>query len=106
MWVVNGHELRMTEGDYGVELPITVSGTELGSTDTIQIIIKDRMNGTVIVSKSYEGIENNTVPFELTESESALLQVGIYTYCLDWYQASVFMCNIIPNAVFRVVDKA
>ena len=32
--------------------------------------------------------------------------VGGYVYCLDWYQNGNFMCNIIPSAQFKVVDKA
>jgi hypothetical protein len=42
----------------------------------------------------------------LTEEESALFPVGVYCYRLDWYQEGTFMCNIIPDAVFKVVDKA
>lgn len=35
MWYVNGNNLQMAEGDYGLTLPITISGTELTAADTI-----------------------------------------------------------------------
>ena len=49
---------------------------------------------------------DNTVELSLTEAQSALLPVGDYVYALDWYRDEVFMCNIIPQGVFRVVKKA
>lgn len=33
MWNVSGVNLQMTEGDYGVALPITIAGTTLGEND-------------------------------------------------------------------------
>ena len=105
MWVVKGYELKMTEGDYGVELPVTVHGTELQLADQIKITIKNKTNGDVIISKTYGDFESNTFPFEITQEETALLPVGMYVYSLDWYQNNVFMCNIIPNALLRVVEK-
>ena len=58
------------------------------------------------VAKTYTNIQNNTIDFELTDSETELLPVGVYAYSLDWYQDGAFMCNIIPSGLFKVVDKA
>lgn len=94
----------MAEGDWGVKLPVTVSGVTFSEHDSIKIVIK---NGeTTLVEKEYTNITQNTVNLELTEAESALLSVGSYVYRLDWYQDGAFMCNIIPISTFKVVDKA
>lgn len=104
MWVVSGTSLSMAEGDWGVELPVTVSGATFAANDSLKIVIK---NGeTTLVEKEYTNITQNTVKLELTEAESALLPIGVYVYRLDWYQDGAFMCNIIPVSTFKVVDKA
>ena len=104
MWAVSGNHLTMTEGDWGVQLPVTVSGVTFSASDSVRIVIKK--GETALVSKEYTNIAQNTVNLELTEAQSALLPVGSYVYSLDWYQNGAFMCNIIPTAVFKVVDKA
>ena len=106
MWGVSGHELKMTEGDYGMALPITISGTTLTASDEVVMTIKSKANGDTILTKTYDNIDKNTFNFELTEAETQLLPVGSYVYSLDWYQDGAFMCNIIPCAAFKVVDKA
>ena len=106
MWNVNGQDLKMVEGDWGIQLPVTVSGTTLTASDELKLTIKTALNGDTIVSKAFTNIQQNTVNLELTEAESALLPVGSYVYLLDWYQSGAFMCNIIPSALFKVVEKA
>ena len=104
MWNVNGTMLTMAEGDWGVKLPVTVSGVTFANSDSVKIVIKS--GETTIIEKEYTSITQNTVNLELTEAESALLPVGSYVYRLDWYQDGAFMCNIIPISTFKVVDKA
>ena len=106
MWNVNGQDLKMVEGDWGIKLPVTVSGTTLTASDELKLTIKTAVNGDIIVSKDFSNISQNTVDLELTEAESALLPVGTYVYLLDWFQDGAFMCNIIPFASFKVVEKA
>lgn len=106
MWQVTGHDLKMTEGDYGLQLPVTISGTTFTANDAVLFVLKDKLNGNQILSKTFTNIVKNTVYLELTEAESALLPVGTYAYSLDWYQDGAFMCNIIPCAAFKVVEKA
>lgn len=105
-WNVTGLNLSMAEGDYGISLPVTISGVTLGSQDSVKLTFKTAMNGEVILEKTFSGIADNTVSLELTEEESAMFSVGSYTYALDWYQNGNFMCNIIPAASLKVVDKA
>lgn len=106
MWAVNGQDLKMVEGDFGIKLPVTVEGAAFSENDEIKITLKSAMNGDTILTKSFKNISENTVDLELTENDSETLAVGTYCYSLDWYQDGAFMCNIIPSALFKVVDKA
>ena len=106
MWKVNAYTLLMTEGDFGVELPITISGTTLAASDSVKLTIKKSVDGDVVLDKTFTNISNNTFNLVLTEAETALLPVGTYVYVLDWYQSGTFMCNIIERADFKVVNKA
>ena len=106
MWNAVSQNISMTEGDFGVQLPVTVSGTSLTPADTLRFTFLDAPNGSVILSKSFSAISDNTVNLELAEAESALFTPGTYCYRLDWYQDGAFMCCLIPSATFKVVDKA
>ena len=115
MWVVNGKEICMAKGDYGIQLPIKVTGITLGPNDEVVFELKrnnERCHDPVhhsrqlVLSKTFTNIEENTIILELTEEESKSLGVGVYTYCLDWHQSGNFLCNMIPSATFKVVDKA
>ena len=106
MWNVNGQDLKMCEGDWGIKLPVTISGTTLTASDELLFTLKEAVNGNTILTKTFSNITQNTIDLELTEAESALLPVGGYAYSLDWYQNGAFMCNIIPTGAFKVVDKA
>lgn len=104
MWNVNGITLNMTESDWGVKLPVTVTGVTFTANDSVRI--KIQRGETTIIEKEYTNITQNTFDLEFTEAESALLSVGSYLYSLDWYQHGAFMCNIIPRGLFVVGDKA
>ena len=105
MWIVHGHELSMAEGDYGLQLPVTISGPEFTENDTIKITFKTGKNGTELLVKEYTPVDGS-VDLELTAQESELFPVGTYVYSIDWYQSGKFMCNLITVATFKVVDKA
>lgn len=105
MWRVSGTTLTAAEGDYGIQLPVTVSGTTLTASDTLKFTFKNTVNGTTVLEKEYTPT-NNTVELEFTASESELFIVGAYVYSLDWYQNGVFMCNLLPAGILKVVDKA
>ena len=105
MWAVTSMALTMAEGDYGISLPVTVSGATMTGNDTLRFTFLAAKNGAVILEKEYTPA-NNSVSLEFTEAESALFPPQAYLYRLDWYQDGAFMCNVIPEAVFKVVDKA
>ena len=96
----------MCEGDYGIKLPIKVDGVTFAQNDELLFTLKTKNNGETIFAKPFSNITQNTIQLELTEAESAQLEVGTYVYNLDWYQDGAFLCNIIPSAVFKVGDKA
>lgn len=96
----------MAEGDWGIQLPVTISGTTLTENDSLLFTFKDKKNGDVILTKEYSDITDNSVNLEFTEAESALFAPGSYVYSLDWYQNGNFMCNIILCGSFKVGDKA
>lgn len=102
MWIANGNDLTMCEGDWGIQLPITVSGVTLTASDSLKFTLKV---GNVVITKDFSDIVQNTVMLEFTEEETALIPVGTYQYSFDWYQDGAFMCNIVPAAFLRVVDK-
>ena len=45
MWDVRNSDLSMTEGDFGIILPVTISGATLEADDSIRLTIKDTQNG-------------------------------------------------------------
>ena len=104
-WTVKNTTLSMAEGDWGVALPITVDEVTFTEHDLLRFTFKDQNNGSTLLTKEYTPVEN-TVNLTLTEAETALFPVGQYVYSLDWYQAGAFLCNVIPTAAFKVVDKA
>lgn len=106
MWVVNGNNLKMTEGDFGIVLPVTVNGITFTANDEIMFTLKRYQNDAdPVLTLTFSDIVDNTIEINLTQELSNLLSVGTYVYSLDWYQSGEFMCNIIPSASFKVVDK-
>ena len=106
MWIVSGKSIDMTAGDFGIELPIAISGVTLGANDSILFELKKEYNKRTVFTEEFTNIVNNTVNLVLTEEDSEDLPVGDYVYNLDWYQDGEFMCNIVNGEKFRVVAKA
>jgi len=109
MWALitdEGANVSFVEGDYGIILPIIVDGIEIDPSDSVKVTVKDGKNGNTVVEKVITGIEDNTIPLSFTAAESSSLPVGKYVYNLDWYHNSTFLCNILNNAMLKVVDKA
>lgn len=100
-----GKEIIMTEGDYGITLPINIKGIDLEKNDVITIIIKSEKNGEECLCKTFSDIENNTFSFSLTEEESKKLTPRRYVYSLDWYRENSLFCNLIKDGTFVVEDK-
>ena len=97
--------ITMTEGDYGLDLPIKIIGATFDSNDKVKMIIKTKANGDVLLEKDFENIEENTINFSLTEEESLIFKPLSYVYILDWYRDNEFLCNIVGDGIFKVEDK-
>lgn len=107
MWTVRDNiNISMDEGDWGVELPISVSGITITSSDSLRLSILDGYDGPAIITKEYSNLSNNTINLELTQQESAKLKPRSYVWRLDWYQDENFQCNLIKGASFKVVNGA
>ena len=106
MWRVVGSDITMTAGDFGVALPITISGVTLTPSDKLKLTVKRADTGATVLEMDFSNISANTVEMELTAAESELLTPGEYRYNLDWYQDGVFLCCVVGGASFRVVAKA
>lgn len=105
-WAVDGTNLEMTAGDFGVALPLTVHNISMSEQDTLEIVIKSVNSEEPIITKPFQPVQDNRVQLILSEEESAKLPIGQYRYRLDWYQTGVFMDNIIKVGSFKVVKKA
>ena len=97
---------KMTEGDFGVALPIEISVEQLTADDVFSIKIFKSINTEPLIIKEYSNIKDNIIEFKLTKEDSLKLSVGKYKYDLDWYQGNKFLGNLIANARFKVLEKA
>ncbi len=99
-------EIKMTEGDFGVALPIEISVEQLTADDVFSIKIFKSINTEPLIIKEYSNIKDNIIEFKLTKEDSLKLSVGKYKYDLDWYQGESFLENIIAKENFIVEEKA
>lgn len=104
MWIANGNELTMAEGDFGIKLSIKITGMTFGASDCVAITFKKAANGDDILTKIFTNIQQSTVQLEFTEQETELFPVGKYVYRMDAYQDGNYLNNIIPSASLKVVD--
>ena len=111
MYKTDGLDIRMTEGDYGIILPIELeveNDETFDTNDYFDIKIYDKLNTEPIINKTYlyRDLENNTIPFTLTEAETSLLKIGVYLYDIEWYQNNVFKCCIVERKTYTITEKA
>lgn len=101
-------KIEMTEGDFGIVLPIKINidGTELTNNDKFVLKIFEEINGEAIMTKEFESIIDNTIELKFTQEESKQLEVGSYYYDLDWFQENNFLSNILAKKTFKVSEKA
>ena len=98
-------KILMTEGDFGLSLPITITGGEISNEEEIKFSIK-KINGEEIIQpKIYKNINNNTFNLAFDKTESDLLKKGTYLYYLDWYKSDEFLGNVINGEIFEVEGK-
>lgn len=105
MFSVKNGNITMIEGEYGLELPITITGTDIAYDEQIKFVVKDS-SGEIKIEKAYANIADNVINFSLTQMESNLLVANKkYTYSIDWYKNGEFLGNIINGHDFNVEEK-
>ena len=106
MWVVNGTNLFMAVGDFGVVLPVRVSGIQLGANDSAKLCIRSK-SGTkdIVLEKTFSVVPEQDIQIVFTEVETNQLPIGLYSYSLDLFRDGVFLCNIVPLGSFKVGEK-
>lgn len=112
MWsIAASNKIIMSEGDFNVSLPITITGVTLTSSDNIKLIIYNRAGNPIIGGSpvrrvpKLDGQENyNIRDLNLTEAESALLLQGDYQWSLIWYTtgANAMQCTLVDEAELLV----
>lgn len=105
MFSVKNGNISMIEGDYGLELPITITGTEISEDEQIKLTIADSSD-EIKIEKIYSNIADNVINFSLTKSESEKLKSNKkYFYSIDWYRNEQFLGNVINGYEFNVEEK-
>lgn len=97
------YKITMTEGDYGVSIPIHFIDAEFESDDSVKVTIM--VDSETKIEKTYTNIVDDTIDFSLTEAESNLLPVGFYLYSIEWYQDGVFKDCILEKSPFVVSER-
>ena len=98
-------KITMTEGDYGIVLPIKINGAIINNDDILKFTVKENSNKEEIFTKDFKIEQDNTLNFILTEEESKKFPPAVYVYSLDWYREGNFLCNLVKKALFEVEDK-
>lgn len=94
------NKITMTEGDYGVSLPIHFIDAGFETNDSIKVTIM--VDSDTSIEKTYTDIVDDTIDFSLTQAETNQLPVGFYLYSIEWYQDGVFKDCILEKSPFVV----
>ena len=100
-----GKTIIMVEKDFGISLPITITGGIISNDETIKLTLTKSDGTALIEPKIYTNIENNTFDLIFTQEESEKMSVGKYFYDIDWYKENVFLGNVVKHELFEVEGK-
>lgn len=101
----SGKKIIMTEKNYGLHLPIKITGATIQKNDTLEFYIKQTGAKESVIQNKYDNINENTIDFVLTKEQSEKLKVGIYQYSIDWYRDNIFLNTIVNGYPFEVEKK-
>lgn len=98
-------KIKMDEGDYGLDLLFSLTGTDIEENDIVTFTIKTNPYSEVIYKKDYnltkQG-ENYTFDLSFTKEESEILTAGIYCYSIKLYRNNEFLNTLVSNEDFTV----
>lgn len=99
MFKIEGKKITMNKGDFGIELPMTISN--ILESDVIKFEIYGP-NGNMILEKTLPYREGKFV-FEITEEESNKLEEKTYMYKIVQYRENIMQNTINEDSLFKVV---
>lgn len=98
------NNIKINEGDFGVILPITVTGLKDG--ENVRFVIKKNdENEEKILTKDFE-VQSGKVNFQLTEEETKKLPQGKYLYDALQYKENILKNTICVDKQFKVEEGA
>lgn len=88
-----GNKITMDVNDYGIQLPIDVTGATFALTDKMRFEIKKSKDSDVLFSKDYLNELDNSSKFrfffELTQEESIQFSPGNYIYFVKYVKDDI-----------------
>lgn len=99
MFKIQGKDIQMNQGDFGIELPMTISNVLSGDKIEFEIYESNKNN---IIKKTLT-YRNERFIFVLTEEETDKLNEKTYLYKVVQYREDVLQNTINEDSLFKVV---
>ena len=105
-----GRKILMNKGDYGIDLPFTMTGFEFEPNDKFLFRITKNNGSNQILEKEYSNLTGDMSQFafalSFTKEESLKLDKGSYAYSLIFLRDDAnIRSTIVSNEEFRVGDE-
>ena len=107
--LAEGRKILMNEGDYGVDLPFTMTGFEFEPNDKFLFSITKKGGTSKVLEKEYKNLTGDMTQFafalSFTKEESSKLNKGVYDYSLVFLREDAnIRSTVVSNEEFRVGD--
>lgn len=107
--LAEGRKIRMNKGDYGIDLPFTITQFNFQPNDKVLFILKSNNSTSTLLEKTYTNLKDDTNKFSFalsfTEDESKKLDKGVYSYSLVFLREDdKIRSTIVSNEEFKVGD--
>ena len=99
MFKIQGKDIQMNQGDFGIELPMTISNILDGDIIEFEIYESNKKN---IIKKPLNYRDEKFI-FELTKEETEKLREKVYLYRVIQYRDEVLQNTINEDSLFEVV---
>lgn len=106
-----GRKILMNKGDYGIDLPFTMTGFEFEPDDKFLFILTKNNGNNQLLEKTYSNLAEDAVSqfafaLSFTKEESLKLDKGSYAYSLIFLRDDAnIRSTIVSNEEFRVGDE-
>jgi hypothetical protein len=104
-----GRKIFMNEGDYGIDLPFTITKFDFEPNDKMLFTVSRSNGSSKIVEKEYTNLTGDMKQFSFalsfTKEESNKLPKGVYEYSIVFLREDAnIRSTIVSNEEFRVGD--